>query len=65
MDFGISVSIYATDPNGILVEFSCWVRPFTAQDRANAQRDLNAAHLEFEIRPVPKFFPPVTITTTW
>lgn len=64
MDFGNAVSIYATDPNGILVEFSCTVRPFTAQDRAQAQRDLIAERPEFAVRPVPKIFAPVIAVAT-
>ncbi|HUY64795.1 MAG TPA: VOC family protein [Acidimicrobiales bacterium] len=33
-------SIYATDPNGVLVEFCCTTRAFTDRDRAEAQRFL-------------------------
>lgn len=64
MDFGNAVSIYTTDPNGILIEFSCTVRPFTAQDCAQAQRDLVAERPELEARPTPAFFAPLIAATT-
>lgn len=64
MDFGNAVSIYATDPNGILVEFSCTLRPFTAQDRVQAQHDLVAERPEFETRPARQIFAPLT-SSAW
>ena len=33
-------SIYALDPNGVLVEFCCTTRAFTDEDRAHARRAL-------------------------
>lgn len=62
VDFGNNVSIYTTDPNGMMVEFSCTIRPFTEQDRIQAQRDLVAERPELETRPVPKIFAPVATT---
>jgi len=38
IDHGWCTSIYATDPNGILVEFCTTTRPFTAEDSAEAGR---------------------------
>jgi catechol 2,3-dioxygenase-like lactoylglutathione lyase family enzyme len=40
VDHGWCTSIYATDPNRILVEFCATTRAFTAQDRAEAERGL-------------------------
>jgi catechol 2,3-dioxygenase-like lactoylglutathione lyase family enzyme len=53
LDFGLDVhevdhlwclSIYATDPNGILVEWCTTTRAFTAQDTAEALRLLEDPH---------------------
>lgn len=54
-DHGFCVSIYITDPNGIMVEFCCDTRPLDAADAEEAERHLFAEspHLE----PPP----PVTI----
>ncbi len=38
LDHGWCRSIYATDPNDILVEFSCSTRPFTSEERAEAEQ---------------------------
>ena len=63
-DLGITVmemdhewcrSIYCTDPNGILVEFSATTRAFTAGDKAEAER------LLFEANPPLKTPPPPII----
>lgn len=37
IDHGWCVSIYANDPNGIMVEFCCTTRLFDADDRRSAQ----------------------------
>lgn len=37
IDHDWCISVYTTDPNGILVEFSTLTRDFTAADRAEAQ----------------------------
>jgi hypothetical protein len=41
IDHGWCTSIYATDPNGILVEFSCTTREFTDADVEEAGRLLD------------------------
>jgi catechol 2,3-dioxygenase-like lactoylglutathione lyase family enzyme len=41
LDHDFCVSIYATDPNGILVEWCCDSRPLTAEERARALEILN------------------------
>jgi hypothetical protein len=65
LDFGHSRSIYAIDPNGIMVEFSCTIREFTTpEERAQAERDLVAERPELKTRPEPVFFPPVAAATT-
>jgi hypothetical protein len=38
IDHDWCVSIYTTDPNGILVEFSTLTREFTAADKAEAEQ---------------------------
>lgn len=38
VDHGFCVSIYATDPNGIMVEFCCTTRALDAADAAEAER---------------------------
>ncbi len=64
INFGETVSIYTTDPNGILVEFSCTIRAFaTPQERERAPRDLFAEQPELEAPPEPKFYPPVAAAT--
>ncbi|HUI47527.1 MAG TPA: VOC family protein [Acidimicrobiia bacterium] len=42
IDHGWCVSIYANDPNGIMVEFCATTRVFDADDRRRAQRTLTA-----------------------
>ena len=45
IDHGVAVSLYTTDPNGILVEFSATVRSIvTAENRRRALELLTAAH---------------------
>ena len=49
-------SIYANDPNGILVEFCTTTRPFTDSDREEAQRLLGDPAPPVMEPPEPKFF---------
>jgi catechol 2,3-dioxygenase-like lactoylglutathione lyase family enzyme len=60
MDWGATLSIYATDPNGILVEFT-WNRTAfaTGEDRAEALEKLTAADPKLDPRPVAEVFEPV------
>ena len=44
IDHDWCISVYTTDPNGILVEFCTLVRDFTAADRAEALRLLREPH---------------------
>jgi catechol 2,3-dioxygenase-like lactoylglutathione lyase family enzyme len=46
VDHGWCVSIYARDPNGIMVEFCTSTREFTAEDREESLRLLEAEHAE-------------------
>jgi catechol 2,3-dioxygenase-like lactoylglutathione lyase family enzyme len=61
MDWGSTLSIYATDPNGVLVEFTCTTQPSfaTQADRTSALDRLTAERPEFDPPPVPQFFEPV------
>lgn len=63
VDHGFCVSIYARDPNGIMVEFCCDTREFTDDDRAEADRLLFDEHPPLEPAPEPKLYPPVTADT--
>jgi len=49
-------SVYANDPNGILVEFCTTTRVFTDQDRDDAQRLLADPEPPVMAPPEPKFF---------
>jgi len=55
IDHGFCTSIYATDPNGILVEFCCDTNGLTDEDAAEAQR------LLADPAPPLEPNPPVTI----
>ena len=55
LDHGWCRSIYATDPNGILVEFCCTTIQFTAADAAVADGVRSASRPEFEPLPEPVF----------
>lgn len=55
IDHGWCRSIYAEDPNGILVEFCTSTRAFTAADRAEAEALLAADVPPLEEPPVPEF----------
>ena len=54
VDHGFCVSIYATDPNGILVEWCTDTRPLTEADRHAALAALEATSPELEAPPMPK-----------
>jgi catechol 2,3-dioxygenase-like lactoylglutathione lyase family enzyme len=54
VDHGFCVSIYITDPNGILVEFCCMVRPLDDDDKAHAESVLFAEAPELEEPPAVK-----------
>ncbi|MDQ1396288.1 MAG: hypothetical protein QOG64_1547 [Acidimicrobiaceae bacterium] len=52
-------SIYATDPNGIMVEFCSTTRAFTTEEVASAPQLLAAPEPELEAPPQIKIFPPI------
>ena len=54
IDHGWCTSIYANDPNGIMVEFCATTRTFTADDHREAQELLAAA-----APPLNKVEPPI------
>jgi len=58
IDHDWCVSVYAEDPNGILVEFCTLTRDFTDEDRAEAQRLLAEAapRVQADKRPDVKIF---------
>ena len=56
IDHGWCSSIYANDPNGILVEFCTTTRVFTEADRQEAQRLLADPSPPVMAAPEPKFF---------
>jgi catechol 2,3-dioxygenase-like lactoylglutathione lyase family enzyme len=55
IDHGFCRSIYAVDPNGILVEWCADTRPLDADDRVHAERAVHDAKPELEAPPVPTF----------
>ena len=59
IEHGFCTSIYATDPNGILVEFCTTTRPFTAEEKANAHRLAFEPDPEHEDPPRIRFHQPV------
>jgi len=59
VDHGWCTSIYANDPNGIMVEFCCTTRVFDAKDREVAhERRLSAAPEVDRNEPAADFFIP-------
>jgi catechol 2,3-dioxygenase-like lactoylglutathione lyase family enzyme len=56
IDHGWCVSIYADDPNGIMVEFCCTTRVFGDDDRALADERRRAAAPEIDRTPPPMDF---------
>ena len=57
IDHGWCRSIYATDPNGIMVEFCCTTVAFTAADATEAAQILATASPELEAMPEITFYP--------
>jgi catechol 2,3-dioxygenase-like lactoylglutathione lyase family enzyme len=60
LDHGWCRSIYATDPNGILVEFCTTTVTFTAADATEAEHLLAAEHPPLEELPEMTFHPALT-----
>jgi catechol 2,3-dioxygenase-like lactoylglutathione lyase family enzyme len=58
IDHGFCTSIYATDPNGILVEFCCTTRAFTPEELAAAPRLVSEQHPALERPPKVKIHEP-------
>jgi catechol 2,3-dioxygenase-like lactoylglutathione lyase family enzyme len=56
INHGWCTSIYANDPNGIMVEFCTTTAEFTDADRAEALALLHASEPELESPPEPQFF---------
>jgi hypothetical protein len=54
IDHGWCTSVYANDPNGIMVEFCATTRAFTSDDHLEAQEMLTAA-----VPPLNKIEPPI------
>jgi len=55
-DHGWCTSVYAVDPNGILVEFCATTRSFTADDHREALELLSAQEPKIATPPPPEFF---------
>ena len=55
IDHGFCVSVYCTDPNGILVEWCTDTAPYTEADKARALAVLLAEEPELESPPTPVF----------
>jgi catechol 2,3-dioxygenase-like lactoylglutathione lyase family enzyme len=64
IDHAFCTSIYATDPNEILVEFCCTTRPFSDEELASAPRLVQAAHPQLESPPDIKVFKPIEAPAT-
>src|SRR6478609_9190657 len=61
IDHGFCVSVYANDPNGILVEWCTDTKPYTEADRVAAQAAIDTAEPPLEEPPEPRFYKaPVT-----
>lgn len=56
IDHGFCVSVYANDPNGILVEWCTDTKPYTAEDRAAALAAIETEKPALEAPPTPQFF---------
>jgi catechol 2,3-dioxygenase-like lactoylglutathione lyase family enzyme len=59
IDHGFCTSIYATDPNEILVEFCCTTRPFSDEELTAASRLVDDAKPELETVPDMRVFRPI------
>lgn len=64
VDHGFCTSIYATDPNKIMVEFCCTTRPFSAAELDDAEGLLRAESPQVEPAPEPRIFPPLPATVS-
>jgi catechol 2,3-dioxygenase-like lactoylglutathione lyase family enzyme len=64
LDHGWCRSIYATDPNGIMVEFCCTTAAFSDADAAEAARLLAAERPGLEAMPEMVFHPALEPDTT-
>jgi catechol 2,3-dioxygenase-like lactoylglutathione lyase family enzyme len=53
LDHGFCRSIYATDPNGITVEFCCTTRPFSAAERQWARDNVLRPEVELDTEQPP------------
>lgn len=60
VDHDFCVSIYATDPNGIMVEFCHTTRPFTADEIAAAQRLVTDPAPPLDASPEVQVFHPIS-----
>src|SRR3954447_25762910 len=60
MDHDYAISLYVDDPNGIVIEFSTWVRPMlTEENRRRARELLHATTPPVNVgEPVMEFFDP-------
>jgi catechol 2,3-dioxygenase-like lactoylglutathione lyase family enzyme len=59
IDHGFCTSIYATDPNDILVEFCCTTRRFSDDELLAAPRLVGEASPELETVPEMRVFKPI------
>jgi len=64
IDHGFCTSIYATDPNDILVEFCCTTRPFTDGELSAAPRLIHESNPQLETPPDVTVFKPVEAPAT-
>ena len=64
VDHEFCVSIYAMDPNGILVEFCHSTRPLAARDRADAEARPFATAPALDPAPEPVLHPPVEVSAS-
>jgi catechol 2,3-dioxygenase-like lactoylglutathione lyase family enzyme len=55
IDHGFCVSVYTTDPNGVMVEWCADTAPYTEADKRQALDALLAEAPELESAPVPVF----------
>jgi len=62
IDHGFCTSIYATDPNGIMVEFCCTTRDFTPEETRWASENVLATEVEWETPPRAIVHEPLTTT---
>jgi hypothetical protein len=51
-------SVYFQDPDGILLEFACWIRPFTPSDVAHAPAKTPAKAEDVDLAAEPELAAP-------